>query len=63
MVINRIIITVTEISTSCLNKYVLRYFLKIDQFLTFQGYELQYTIGKITVHSILTEDIRVLKGA
>jgi hypothetical protein len=29
----------------------------MNQFLTFQGYGLQYTIGKINVHSILTKDI------
>jgi hypothetical protein len=35
---------------------MLKYFLEINQFLTFQGYELQYTIKKIHVHSILTKD-------
>jgi hypothetical protein len=32
-------------------------FFKINQFLTSQGYGLQYKIGKINVHSILTKDI------
>ena len=31
--------------------------LEMNQFYTFQGYELQYTIEKIHVHSILTKDI------
>ena len=35
----------------------------MNQFLTSQGYGLQYTIGKINVHSILTKDIWVLKTA
>ena len=35
----------------------------MNQFLTSQGNELQYTIGKINVHSILTKDIGVLKRA
>jgi hypothetical protein len=35
----------------------------MNQFLTSQGNGLQYTIGKINVHSILTEDIWVLKTA
>ena len=35
----------------------------MNQFLTSQGYGLQYTIGKINVYSILTKDIWVLKTA
>ena len=35
----------------------------MTQFLTSQGYGLQYTIGKINVHLILTKYIWVLKGA
>jgi hypothetical protein len=38
-------------------------FQKMNQFLTSQGYGLQYTIGKLNVRSILTKNIWVLRRA